>query len=117
MGAAIDPQGSVAGQLFEAFGVTNISPHVGLVIFMILLEPVSRILGLALNAWSRKHEYEADAYAVEVIGEANPLCNALRRMTADQLSHPSPSGLRVALDYSHPPLIDRLRAMQAIKAD
>ena len=115
MGAAIDPSGPVSGILFEAFGVSRISPHVGLVIFMLLLEPVSRLLGIALNAWSRKHEYEADAYAVEVTGQSEPLCSALRKMTADQLSHPAPSKLRVALDYSHPPLINRLRAMQAIK--
>lgn len=115
LGAAIDPNGSIAPYLFEAFGVTDISPHVGLVIFMILLEPVTRLLGIVLNAWSRKHEYEADAYAVEVTGEAESLSNALRKMTADQLAHPTPSRLRVMLDYSHPPLIDRLRAMRAIE--
>lgn len=112
LGAAIDPEGPISGILFEAFGVSRISPHVGLVIFMILLDPVSRILGVALNAWSRKHEYEADAYAVEVTGQSEPLCAALRKMSADQLSHPTPSKLRVVLDYSHPPLIERLRAMR-----
>ena len=111
LGAAIDPQGPISPILFEAFGVTIISPHVGLVLFMILLEPVSRLLGIALNAWSRKHEFEADAYAVEITGQSRPLCDALRKMTADHLSHPTPSKLRVALDYSHPPLIERLRAM------
>ena len=115
LGAAIDPEGPVAAHLFSAFGVSSISPHVGLVIFMILLEPVTRLLGIALNAWSRKHEYEADAYAIEMTGGADALCDALRKMTADQLSHPTPSKLRVALDYSHPPLIERLRAMRAIK--
>lgn len=113
LGLAIDPGAGFAPHLFEAFGVSQISPHVGLVLFMILLEPVSRLLGIALNAWSRRHEYEADSYAVEVTGQSQPLADALRKMTADHLSHPTPSKLRIALDYSHPPLIDRLRAMQA----
>lgn len=112
LGAAIDPEGPVARPLFDAFGVKFISVHVGLVLFMILLEPVSRILGILLNAWSRKHEFEADAYAVEQTGSAEPLADALRKMTADHLSHPDPSKLRVILDYSHPPLLQRLRAMR-----
>lgn len=112
LGLTIDPGAGIAPVLFEAFGVSRVSPHVGLVLFLILLDPVSRLLGIPLNAWSRKHEYEADAYAVEVTGKAQPLADALRKMTADHLSHPAPSALRVVLDYSHPPLIDRLRAMK-----
>ena len=113
LGAVIDPTGPFADPLFEAFGVAKASPHVGLVLFMILLEPVTRLLGIPLNAWSRKHEFEADAFAVEQTGKAEPLAEALCKMTADHLSHPSPSRLRVMLDYSHPPLLERLHAMRA----
>ncbi len=113
LGFATDPDGAFARLLFDAFGVREISPHAGLVLFSILLEPVSKTLGIALNAWSRKHEFEADAYAAEVTGDAAPLAAALRKMTADHLSHPSPAKLRVWLDYSHPPLVERLRALGA----
>jgi STE24 endopeptidase len=111
LGLATDPDGKFARLLFDAFGVQTISPHVGLVLFSILLEPVSKLLGVVMNAWSRKHEFEADAYAAEVTGDAAPLASALTRMTADHLSHPTPAALRVWLDYSHPPLLQRLRAM------
>lgn len=111
LGLATDPQGHFARLLFDAFGVQKISPHVGLVLFGILLEPVSKLLGAALNAWSRKHEFEADAYAAEMTGDGKPLAAALKKMTADHLSHPSPGRLRVWLDYSHPPLLERLRAL------
>jgi STE24 endopeptidase len=111
LGFATDPGGGFARLLFDAFGVKDISPHVGLVLFSILLEPVSKALGVLLNAWSRQHEFEADAYAAEVTGDAAPLATALRKMTADHLSHPSPAKLRVWLDYSHPPLVERLRAL------
>jgi STE24 endopeptidase len=111
LGMATDPDGEFARVLFDAFGVQTISPHVGLVLFGILLEPVSKLLGVMLNAWSRRHEFEADAYAAEMTGDGTPLATALKKMTADHLSHPSPSPLRVWLDYSHPPLVERLRAL------
>ena len=113
LGVCTDPEGKFARVLFDAFGVATISPHVGLVVFFILFEPVARLLGVLSNAWSRKHEYEADAYAAEVTGDPVPLADALKKMTSDHLSHPTPAALRVWLDYSHPPLIDRLRALRA----
>jgi STE24 endopeptidase len=112
LGLATDPGGRFARYLFDGFGVAAISPHVGLVLFGILFEPVSRVLGVMANAWSRRHEFEADAYAAEVTGEAEPLAAALTKMTADHLSHPTPAKLRVWLDYSHPPLLERLRALR-----
>ncbi|MCX8496674.1 MAG: M48 family metallopeptidase [Akkermansiaceae bacterium] len=115
LGLATDPHGAFARQLFDAFGVKEISPHVGLVLFSILLEPVSKGLSVLANAWSRKHEFEADAYAAKATGEAAPLGEALKKMTADHLSHPSPSSLRIWLDYSHPPLLQRLEALGKIQ--
>lgn len=112
LGLATDPAGRFPRILFDAFGVPDISPHVGLVLFSILLEPVSKLLGVVFNAWSRKHEFEADAYAAEVTGDGAPLAEALKKMTADHLSHPAPARLRVWLDYSHPPLLERLRALK-----
>lgn len=111
LGMATDLHGRFARLLFDAFDVALISPHVGLVLFSILLEPVSKLLGIALNAWSRHHEFEADAYAAQATGDSAPLATALKKMSADHLSHPSPAALRVWLDYSHPPLLQRLRAL------
>jgi STE24 endopeptidase len=113
LGLATDPDGRFSRLLFVAFGVRLISPHVGLVLFSILLEPVSKFLSILANAWSRRHEFEADAYAAEVTGDGAPLAQALKKMTADHLSHPCPASLRVWLDYSHPPLIQRLQALEA----
>jgi STE24 endopeptidase len=114
LGLATDPDGRFARLLFDAFGVKEISPHVGLVLFSIMLEPVSKVLGVLANAWSRRHEFEADAYAAKVTGDGAALGEALKKMTADHLSHPSPAPLRVWLDYSHPPLLQRLEALQKV---
>lgn len=111
LGLAIDPQGGFARQLFDAFGVHTISPQVGLVLFSLLLQPVSKGLGVLANAWSRKHEFEADAYAANATGSGAPLAEALRKLSTDHLSHPAPAKLRVWLDYSHPPLLQRLEAL------
>jgi STE24 endopeptidase len=111
LGLATNPNGAFARLLFDAFGVATISPHVGLVLFGILLEPVSKALGVLANAWSRKHEFEADAYAADITGEGAALGNALKKLSADHLSHPTPAPLRVWLDYSHPPLLQRLAAL------
>ncbi|WP_234047481.1 M48 family metallopeptidase [Luteolibacter pohnpeiensis] len=112
LGMATDPHGQFARLLFDGFGVSSISPHVGLVLFVILLEPVSKLLGVLAHAWSRKHEFEADAYAAKMTGESQPLSEALKKLSADHLSHPTPSALRVWLDYSHPPLLQRLDALE-----
>jgi STE24 endopeptidase len=115
LGLATQPQGTFSRLLFDAFGVSTISPHVGLVLFTILLEPFGKILAVMANAWSRKHEFEADAYAAKMTGDPGPLGEALKKLTADHLSHPSPAPLRVWLDYSHPPLLRRLEALEAAR--
>ena len=111
LGLATDPDGKFSRLLFDAFGVKTISPHVGFVLFSIMLEPVSKALAVLANAWSRRHEFEADAYAANVTGDGAALGDALKKMSADHLSHPSPAPLRVWLDYSHPPLVERLEAL------
>lgn len=111
IGIAVDPNGSFARALHDAFFVGIVSPHTGLVFFTILLEPASKLLSVLANAWSRKHEFEADAYASQATGSSKALGNALKQLTTDHLSHPAPHKLRIVLDYSHPPLLQRLQAL------
>jgi len=114
LGLVIDPESGFARQLFAAFGVPpdHISPHAGLVFFMILFSPVNRFLGIALNAWSRRHEFEADAFAASAQETPRPLVSALKKLSADNLSNLTPHPLRVALDYSHPPVLRRIAALE-----
>ena len=115
IGLATNPDGAFARLLHEAFFVREISPHAGLVFFILLLEPVSKALSILANAWSRKHEFEADAYAARSTGTPEALASALRKLSSDHLSHPAPHKLRVILDHSHPPLVQRLRALQQVR--
>ncbi len=111
IGLATDKNGSFARLLHDAFFVKTISTHTGLVFFTILLEPASKLLTILANAWSRKHEFEADAYAAKSTGTPEALATALKKLSSDHLSHPAPHKLRVVLDYSHPPLLERLRSL------
>ncbi|QTN31392.1 M48 family metallopeptidase [Akkermansiaceae bacterium] len=111
IGIAVDSGGASARLLHDAFFVEKISTHTGLVFFIILLEPASKLLSILANAWSRKHEFEADAYASANTGTPEALASALKQLTTDHLSHPAPHKLRIVLDYSHPPLLQRLQAL------
>lgn len=116
LGQLIDPESGFSRQLFAAFGLpaASISPHAGLVFFGILFSPVSRFLGVFLNAWSRKHEFEADAYAAGAQRTPEHLITALKKLSADNLSNLTPHRFRVLLDYSHPPVLVRIHALRKL---
>ena len=64
---------------------------------------------------SRKHEYEADRFAAETIDEPINLVNALKKLSTTNLSNLMPHPFYVFLNYSHPPLLQRIQAIQGIK--
>lgn len=65
------------------------------------------------NLMSRRHEYEADAFARAAMGEARPLIGALRKLAAKNLSNLTPHAWFSGFYYSHPTLVERERAMAA----
>lgn len=107
--------GTFSRMLFDAFGVPIISAHVGLVLFALLFSPVSRLLGIAANAWSRKHEFEADAFAANATGKPESLVSALKKLSAKNLSNLTPHPFRVFLDHSHPPTLVRIDALRSAR--
>ena len=63
------------------------------------------------NWVSRKHEYEADAFAKDAMGGPGPLVSALRKMSQKNLSNLTPHPLYSTFHYSHPTLVERERAL------
>ncbi|MEJ6571893.1 MAG: M48 family metallopeptidase [Akkermansiaceae bacterium] len=116
LGLVTDKDSAFAQGLFEAFGMNKeqISTAAGLVFFMLLFSPVSRVLSVIGNLSSRKHEFEADAYAAEIQGTPDHLIKALKKLAADNLSNLTPHPLPVFLDYSHPPMSVRIKALRAL---
>ncbi|GAB1445030.1 MAG: M48 family metallopeptidase [Cyclobacteriaceae bacterium] len=85
--------------------------HLNLVVFMILFSPISGITGMFTSMYSRKNEFEADAYAKETFG-GTALANALKKLSVDSLSNLYPHPTYVFFHYSHPPLLKRLEAIR-----
>lgn len=96
---------------FAAFGVKGTPAGMGLVLFGLIYKPLGVLTGLAGLAMSRKHEFEADAFAARAVGSSQPLVQGLKTLSRDHLAHPQPHPLAVWLHYSHPPLAERLAAL------
>lgn len=99
-------------RLTTAFGVTPPTVAWSLLFFGILYRPISTVLGWLTSWLSRKYEFEADAYAREAMGGPASLSSALTRMSRDHLSNPTPHPFYVFLHYSHPPVLQRLEALE-----
>jgi STE24 endopeptidase len=103
--------------LFDAFKMENPPTiYAALVFFGFLYTPISMVLGVIGSVISRRHEYEADAYAVETVGESAPMIDGLKRLTVENLGNLNPHPLKVILNYSHPPVLDRIRAIKNLKS-
>lgn len=98
--------------LHAAFGMERITVHAGLVFFALLYSPVSLALNLAGNALSRRHERQADCFAAALTGNAAAMAQALAVLSAHNLTNLTPHPLYVALHHSHPPMLERVRALQ-----
>ena len=93
-----------------ALGGLDTSFHLGLIGFSIIFSPISMMSSILMNYISRKNEFEADAYAKETFN-GEDLSLALKKLSVDSLSNIYPHPLYVFFHYSHPPLIQRLRAL------
>ena len=97
-----------------ALGGEQLSIHLNLIAFTILFSPISGITGLFMSMYSRRNEYEADAYARETYG-GSALAQALKKLSVDSLSNLYPHPVYVFFHYSHPPLLKRLAAIVSKK--
>ncbi len=98
-----------------AMGGDTTAIHLNILAFGILFSPLSKVLGILMSIVSRKNEYEADAYATETFG-ADPLKSALKKLSTDHLSNLTPHPWHVFLNYSHPTLLQRIRAMNKLSS-
>ncbi|MFH0865125.1 MAG: M48 family metallopeptidase, partial [Bacteroidota bacterium] len=96
--------------LSEALGAGQGSFHMGILAFGMLYGPISLILGLLMNAISRRYEYQADRFAAEKYN-AKALKDALIKLSVNHLSNLRPHPVYVMFHYSHPPLLRRLKAL------
>lgn len=85
--------------------------HLGLIAFAMLYSPISTLLGILTNISSRKHEYEADAFAASH-GLADDLISALKKLSSESLSNLQPHKALVFVHFSHPTLLCRIKRLK-----
>ena len=96
--------------MHEAFGFTAVNYGFTYILLSGLLGLVQPLTGMAMNAYSRHAEFRADAQAVkEGYGEA--LICGLKKLARENFAHLAPSRALVVLEYSHPPLSERIAAI------
>ena len=99
--------------IFHSFGFSLMPAYAGLFLVGVLWEPVGFFLSPIAMATSRKFEREADLYAFQILKTAEPFIRALKKMAKDNLSNLRPNRLYVWFNYSHPPLLERIKRLEA----
>lgn len=97
-------------EFFIAFGFSEKSPAAAIIIFSIIFSPVTYFFSPIFNYFSRKHEFEADNFANQAMTESESLKTALLKLHKDNLSNLFPHPIYSFFHYSHPPLMERLKA-------
>jgi len=97
--------------LSAALGADEPSFQLGLIAFGILYSPISLLAGLLMNSVSRRNEYAADRYAKEQY-EVKELISALKKLSSNNLSNLTPHPTFVFFHYSHPTLLQRIKALE-----
>lgn len=102
-------------EISKGFMLDQPSIYASLVIFGFLYSPISLFTSIGVNILSRKHEYEADAYAAKTTGDSQQLITSLKKLSHANLSNLTPHPIHVFLHYSHPPLLQRIDTLTAEK--
>ena len=101
--------------IYTAFGFEGINYGFSMVVATTAMSLIMPLFGILSNARSRKAEYRADRQAV-VEGYGEALTAALKKLGKENFAHLAPAKLLVVLNYSHPPLSQRIEAVeQAMK--
>ena len=99
--------------LSQAFYMQQTSIYTGLIFFGMLYSPIELILSIFMHIFSRKNEYEADLFAAETTKDPQAMIDALKKLSVHNLSNLTPHPLYVFLNYSHPTVLERIRAIHA----
>jgi STE24 endopeptidase len=105
--------GSLAAQsgFYRALGVPVASPHAALLLFVLVVPAFTFFLTPLGSLWSRRHEFEADAFATRQASAAE-LATALVKLHRDNASTLTPDPVYAAFYYSHPPPLERITRLR-----
>jgi STE24 endopeptidase len=86
----------------------NTSVYGGMIFFAMLYSPLDFFMGMVMQMVSRKNETAADRFAVETTGDPQAMADALKKLSAHNLTNLTPHPFYVFLNYSHPPVLERI---------
>jgi STE24 endopeptidase len=98
--------------LYQAFYLDQSSIYTGMLFFNLLFTFPGLILSVITNSLSRRNEYAADRFAAETLEDSRKMLDALKKLSTSNLANPTPHSFYVFLNYSHPPLLQRLKAIE-----
>jgi STE24 endopeptidase len=102
--------------IFDAFGMTHTSVYASLVFFTILFSPLNLFFSVLINHISRSHEFAADSFAVSTAAVPGHLISGLKILSRENLSNLTPHPLHVLLHSSHPPILERIKAIRRLQS-
>ena len=100
--------------LYTAFGFGDVNFYFATLMSGVIIWPVSEVMDIIGNYLSRRHEYQADAFAARE-GYGPDLISALKRLNKESLASINPHPAMVVLSYSHPTLSQRIEAIERVK--
>jgi STE24 endopeptidase len=98
---------------YQGLGVTTPSTALALLLFFMVMPVFSFFIGPVMAAYSRKHEFEADAYAAKQTS-ADDLVSALVKMYQDNAATLTPDPMYSKFYDSHPPAGIRIAHLQKL---
>jgi STE24 endopeptidase len=103
-----------SNDIATSFEFTSIHLGFSLILFFILINPLTLLISIPINIMMRKAEFKADAYATTLMPKSY-LISALKTLSRENYSNLNPHPLYVYLHYTHPPLSERLEAIEKQK--
>jgi STE24 endopeptidase len=100
--------------LFDAFYMDYTSVYAGLIFFAMLYSPLDFFIGMLMQMFSRRNETQADRFAVETTGDPQAMADALKKLSAHNLTNLTPHPFYVFLNYSHPPVLQRINDISRV---
>ena len=100
---------------YSSFGFEPGALVAALLLFGLLSGVVTFYFSPVAHWWSRRCEYQADAFAAEVMSEARSLIGALRKLNEKNLSNLTPHPFYSGFYYSHPTLLEREEALGMVE--
>ena len=101
-------------QLHSAFGFGSLNYGFAYILTGIGLGLIQPLTGMVMNAYSRHAEYRADRQAVQE-GYGPAMVTALKKLAKENFAHLAPCRINVVMEYSHPPLSERIAKVQQSK--